>query len=75
MSRTNSTRQRLLTQRPSLSARRRWVALACIAEVLLVILGVYAEVVLHHIVVLVIAAILAVPLLIVIPVYRRFKII
>jgi hypothetical protein len=63
-------------QKPSLAARRRWVALACIAEVLLIILGVCVEVVTHrHIVILVIAAVFAVMLLIMIPVYRRLKII
>jgi hypothetical protein len=63
--------RRRLTQPPSLSTARRLIAVACIAEVLLIILGVYAEAALHHIVVLVIAAILAVLLLVVIPVYRR----
>lgn len=44
---------------------------ACIAEVLLIILGVCEEAVLHRLVTLVIAAVFAVLLLVVIPVYRR----
>jgi hypothetical protein len=67
--------RRQLTQKPSLSARRRGIVLACIAEVLLIILGICEEAIFHHIVVLVIAAVFAVLLLIVIPVYRRLKII
>jgi hypothetical protein len=47
------------------------IIVACVAEVLLLALGMFAEVVLHHLVVLVIAAVLAVFLLAVIPVYRR----
>jgi hypothetical protein len=63
--------QRWLTARPGLSTRRRSIAVACVAEVFLIILGVVGELVLHHMVTLVIAAIFAVLLLIVIPVYRR----
>jgi hypothetical protein len=74
MTRSESVR-RWLTQRPNLAVRRRSVVVASIGEVLLIILGVVGEVALHRMVTLVIAAIGAVMLAVVIPVYRRLGLI
>jgi membrane protein YdbS with pleckstrin-like domain len=71
MSQPNGTGQHM-RRGQSLSAQRRWLAFACVMEVLLIILGVFVVVVTHHHhVILVIAAVLAVVLLAMIPVYRR----
>lgn len=59
------------TQSRSLAARRRWVLVACVAEVLLIVVGVCEKLVIHRIVGLVVAAIFAVLLIIAVPVLRR----